>query len=208
LLRAYRSGIMSEAAFEGEMSRLERENTEPGQPNSGFEIFGRTYGSEREAVISFLDELHATQMDSAIGFAKWSAVCRTKGLRTGLMIVAERDAFHARVMERRVHELGGDFHTMTSEHGDRLSEVLANEAITDLEKLLSLTAIIQQPREAVAPILAFAAALNADVETKQALRLVAEDDLSSATWLHDVCAALSAANVPAPKPANNARTAE
>jgi hypothetical protein len=61
LLRAYRSGIMSEAAFEEEMSRLEHEAVEPGQPASpGFEALGRSYRSEREAVISFLDQLHAT----------------------------------------------------------------------------------------------------------------------------------------------------
>jgi len=108
LLRAYRSGILSEAAFEEELTRLEH-GVEPGEPTGpGFEAFGRMYSSERAAVISFLDELHATQMDSAVGFAKWASVCRTKGLRTGLMIVAERKAYHARVIERRVHELGGE----------------------------------------------------------------------------------------------------
>jgi len=38
---------------------------------------------------------------------------------------------------------------------------------------------------AVAPLLTFAAALNSDIETKQALRLLAKDELSSATWLRD-----------------------
>jgi hypothetical protein len=101
LLRAFRSGIMSESAFEEEMTRLEHESGEAGEPGKiaspVFEACGRTYTSEREAVLSFLDELHAIRLDSAIGFAKWSAVCRTKGLKTRLVIAAEREAYHARI---------------------------------------------------------------------------------------------------------------
>ncbi len=199
LLRAYRGGIMSEAAFEEEMTRIEHEVAEPGAITPSFEALGRTYRSEREAVIDFLDKLHATQMDGAVGFAKWSAVCRTRGLRTGLMIVAERKAYHARVLERRAHELGAELRTISSEQGSKLVEVLANGEISELEKLLALTTLIQEPRAAVAPLMAFAAALNTDIETKQALRLLAEDELSSATWLSDVYGALSAGQVPPPK---------
>jgi hypothetical protein len=47
------------------------------------------------------------------------------------------------------------------------------------------------PREAVAPITAFAALLKTDLESKQALRLIAEDELSTVNWLRDVCAALA-----------------
>jgi hypothetical protein len=201
LLRAYRSGLMSESAFDEEMTRLEHEASEPGQRSvPGFEALGRAYRSEREAVISFLDELHATQMDSAIGFAKWAAVCRTKGLRTGLIMVAEREAYHARIIERRVHELGGELHATTTEHGGKLAELLANGEISELEKLLALTSLIQEPQQAVVPILTFASALNRDGETKQALRLLAEDELSSATWLHDICAALSTAQPAGERP--------
>jgi hypothetical protein len=64
LLRASRSGIMSEAAFEEELTRLEHEPGEAGQaPISGFEACGRRYRSEREAVLSFIDDLFATQSD-------------------------------------------------------------------------------------------------------------------------------------------------
>ncbi len=182
---------MSEAAFEEELTRLEHD-VEPGEPTSaGFEAFGRVYPSERAAVINFLDELHATQLDSALGFAKWASVCRTKGLRTGLMMVAERKAYHARVIERRIHELGSEFRATTTEQGAKLVELLANAEISELEKLLALTSLIREPQQAVAPLLSFAAALKRDIETKQALRLMAEDELSSATWLHDIYAAIS-----------------
>jgi hypothetical protein len=200
LLRAYRSGLMSEAAFEEEMTQLERGDGEHPQAQPGFEAFGRVYRSEREAVVNFLDELHATQMETAIGFAKWAAVCRTNGLRTGLLMIAERNAYHARVLERRVRELGGELHGSPTEQGSKLVELLANREIGELEKLLALISFIRDPQEAVAPILNFASLLRSDLETRQALRLLAEDELSSATWLHEICAVLSAqvsANPPA-----------
>jgi hypothetical protein len=200
LLRAYRSGLMSEAAFEEEMTRLEQGNDEHPQAQPGFEALGRVYRSEREAVINFLDELHATQMEAAIGFAKWAAVCRTTGLRTGLLMIAERDGYHARVLERRVRELGGELHGSPTEQGSKLVELLANREISELEKLLALISFIRDPQEAVAPILQFASLLRADLETRQALRLLAEDELSSATWLHEICAVLSAQASANPSP--------
>lgn len=194
LLRAYRSGVMSETAFEEEMLRLEHEATgvEPGsEPGPGFEAFGRRFRSEREAVINFLDQLHAVQMDAAVGFAKWATVCRTSGLRTGLLMIAERDAYHTRALERRARELGGELHSTTTEVGGKLVELLANREVADLEKLIALNSLVNDPHAAVAPIADFASLLKTDVESRQALRLIAEDELSTANWLRDVCAALA-----------------
>ena len=191
LLRAYRSGMMSEGAFDEEMTRLEHEVAGADQ-NAGFEALGQHYRSERDALLSFFDELHATQMDAAVAFAKWAAVCRTPGLRTGLIMIAQRNAGHARILARRAHELGGELHSVATEHGSRLVEILANAQVSDADKLTSLVGLIQEPKEAVAPILAFASMLKADVESQQALRLLADDELSTATWLHDIGLALGA----------------
>ncbi len=201
LLRAYRSGMLSEAAFEEEMTRLEREGAGLADGESqGFEAFGHVYRSERDALLSFLDRLHATQLDSALAFAKWASVCRTPGLRTGLILIAERDSSHARALERRAREMGGQLHSLTSEHGSKLVEVLANPEISDLEKLMGVVNFIPEPREAAAPILNFAALLKSDLESKQALRLIAEDELSTAAWLHEICAALTSGQGPIAEP--------
>jgi hypothetical protein len=191
LLRAYRSGIMSEAAFEEETTKLERE-VEGTAQNAGFEAFGHLYRSEREALLSFFDNLHATQMDAAVAFAKWAAVCRVPALRTGLIVIAERDAGHARILARRAHEIGGELHSVATEHGSRLVEVLANREVSDVDKLLAVTELIGEPNAAVAPIVGFASMLKRDIESQQALRLIAEDELSSATWLRDMRAFLAA----------------
>jgi hypothetical protein len=189
LLRAYRSGVMSEAAFEEEMTRLEHAGGEVDQSAApGFQIFDRTYRSEREAVLAFLDELHATEIDAAVAFSKWALVCRANGLRTGLVIIAERAVYHARVVERRVHELGGDLRSTRTERGAKLAELLGNNEISDADKLRTLTSSSKDPQAAAAPLTTFAQALSRDLETKQALRLIAEDELSTAAWLRDICA--------------------
>jgi hypothetical protein len=71
------------------MTRLEHEGVGASQ-NAGFKAFGQHYRSERDALLSFFDQLHATQMDAAVAFAKWAAVCRTPGLRTGLIMIEVR----------------------------------------------------------------------------------------------------------------------
>jgi hypothetical protein len=57
-------------------------------------------------------------------------------------------------------------------------------------------ALVHEPKEAVAPILAFASMLKADVESQQALRLLADDELSTATWLRDITLSLGAQTQP------------
>jgi hypothetical protein len=198
LLRAYRSGILSEAAFEKELRDLERGASGEGGDDSGFEAFGQRYPSERDAVLAFLDKLHATQIDAALAFAKWAIVCRTPGLRSGLILIAERDASHARVLERRAREIGGELHSLATEHGSRLIQVLASPEISDLDKLIGVVNFIPEPRQAAAPIAEFASLLKIDVESRQALRLIADDEMSSASWLREACVELTSGTSPNP----------
>jgi hypothetical protein len=102
-----------------------------------------------------------------------------------------------------MHELAGQLHAATSERGRKLVELLANSQVTDFEKLSALTELIQDPRQAVAPLFAFASAISRDIETRQALRLFAQDELSTAAWLHEVSGEIRSmqAAEPAPLPA-------
>ncbi len=195
LLRAYRSGILSEAAFEDEMAKLEHGSAATVSNGSGgFQAFGRTYRSERAAIISFLDKVRAGEANGGEAFARWAAVCKTDCIRSGLRMVAERESYHARVFEQRVLELGGEKRATNTEEGRKFSDFLANPDVSDIEKLQRFGARVGEPKEAVKPIHEFAALIKEDIETKEALRLFAEDELSSTTWLLDTCAVLSAAH--------------
>jgi hypothetical protein len=195
LLRAYHAGIISEPAFEQEMARLEAgAAAAASSPNgAGFRAFGRSYKSERAAVVSFIDKVCAGEANGAEAFRRWAEVCKTECIRSGLRMVAEREAYHARVFECRMRDLGAERRASATEEGRKFTEFLADPKRTDNEKLLHFVQLVGDPDAAVKPIHDFAALLKDDLETKEALRLFAEDEYSTAKWAHDACAALSAA---------------
>ncbi len=192
LLRAYRSGIITQATFEDEMAKLESAGA-PGNGNgAGFHAFGRSYKSERAAIISFLDKVRAGEANGGEAFAAWAAVCKTDCIRTGIRMIAEREAYHARIFEQRLLELGGDKRAGATEEGRKFKQYLGDPNIPDTEKLLRFTKSVGDPKEAIKPICDFAALIKEDLETREALRLFAEDELSSTTWVWESCAALNA----------------
>ena len=137
LLRAYRSGIITQDAFEEEMTQLERGSAPASNGGPGFQAFGRTYKSERDAIISFLDKVRAGEANGGEAFARWAAVCKTDCIRSGLRIVAERESYHARVFEQRVLELGGDKRASINGEGRQIGDYLANPDVTDVRKTAS-----------------------------------------------------------------------
>jgi hypothetical protein len=203
LLRAYRKGIISEATFEHEMAQLEGGAASAANGGSGgFHAFGRTYASERAAIISFLDKVRAGEANGGEALARWAAVCKTDCIRTGLRIIAERESYHARIFEQRVLELGGEKRATTTEEGRKFSDHLGDPNVSDLEKLHGFVERVGDPKEAIKPICDFAALIREDLDTKEALRLFAEDELSSTTWIRDACVALSPASTDM-RPAGN-----
>ena len=161
LLRAYRSGVISQSTFESEMAWLEG-----GTPT--------TNGNGGEA------------------FAAWAEVCTTDCIRTGIRIVAEREAYHSRIFAQRLAELGGEARATTTEQGRKTTAYYGDPSIPDNEKLLGFTKNVGKAEDAIKPICEFAALLKEDLATKEALRLFAEDELSTAKWIWDACAALNA----------------
>ena len=193
LLRAYRNGVISQSTFEAELTWLEAGAPTNGNGHEGgFKAFGRTYKSERAAVISFLDKVRAGEANGGEAFAAWAEVCTTDCIRTGIRIVAEREAYHSRVFAQRLAELGGETRAMITEDGRKYTAYLGDASVPDCEKLLSFTKRVGKPEDAIKPICEFAALLKEDLSTKEALRLFAEDELSTAKWLWDSCAALNA----------------
>ena len=188
LLRAYRTGIISEAAFEHEMSELER--TTPINSH-GFRANGKNYASERDAIIKFIDEIRADENCSGQAFAKWAGACKTDCIRSGLAMIAERESYHARVFERRLRELGADPRAIEGNTVRGFHDYFGDQTLADANKLLRLTALFPKPAEAVRFITDFAGAIKDDLQTKEMLKLFAQDELSSASWLMESCAALN-----------------
>jgi hypothetical protein len=191
LLRAYRGGIIDEATFEAEVQALEHGSAGT-NGHKGFTAFGKTYGSEKEAILEFLDRARAGEAGGAEAFNGWVKTCKTECIYTGIQMIAEREAYHARIFAKRLADLGGMQHAGTTEQGRKLTETLSNADLADNKKFLYITTNFGKPGEALAPIKAFAESIRDDMSTKEALRLFTEDELSSAQWLWDTCAVLNA----------------
>jgi hypothetical protein len=192
LMRAYRSGLIGEATFEEEMAALEQSaGRGNGAGERPFEAFGRRYRSERAAIVSFIDKVRAGEKNGGEAFAAWAEVCATDCLRSGIRMIAERESYHSRIFERRLADLGGECRAGTTDEGRKLCEVLGHPKTPDKDKLLYFTKRVGEPEEAVKPIRDFAALIREDVETKEALRLFADDELSSTRWVRDACRALA-----------------
>jgi rubrerythrin len=191
LLRAYRAGIISEKTFEAEMAEIEHRGSANGT-SDGFRAFGKTYKSERAAIVSFLDRGRAAEANGALTFGNWAKVCTTACIRSGLRMIAEREAYHARIFENRLGELGGEARAEASAASVKIRECASDPKMTDNAKLLEFDAVLSNPEELIRPIFEFADQIKEDMETKEALKLFAEDELSSAKWLKYACAALNA----------------
>jgi hypothetical protein len=197
LLRAYRAGIISEKTFEAEMAEIEHDGSANGT-SGGFRAFGKSYKSEREAIVSFLDRGHAAEANGALTFGNWAKVCTTDCIRSGLRMIAEREAYHARIFGNRLRELGGEARAEASAASVKIRECASDPKMTDNAKLLEFDAVLSNPEELIRPIFEFADQIKEDMETKEALKLFAEDELSSAKWLKYACAALNAPSAETP----------
>ena len=194
LLRAYRAGLISEQTFETEMAALEHGSGANGNNGAagGFRAFGKHYASEREAVMNFLDMAHAAEANGAVIFDNWAKLCTTDCIRSGIKMVAERERYHARVFENRLHELGGKCSAPVSEEGRKFLESISDPTIKDTEKLLIHFRLVPDPAARFKSICEFAELIKEDLETKEMVKLFIEDEISSGNWLNSACAALNA----------------
>jgi len=192
LLRAYRAGVISQETFECEAQMLEKGSNGSMSNGAGFRAFGRTYKSERDAIISFIDKVRAGEAGGGEAFAAWAQVCTTDCIKTGIRMIAERESYHSRVFAKRLAELGGEQRATSTEEGRKFTAYLGDPSIPDNVKLLKFVERVGKPEDAIKPICEFAELIKEDLGTKEALRLFAEDELSSTKWVYESCAALNA----------------
>ncbi len=192
LLRAYRSGVITEETFEQEMANLENGATEMANGAGGFRAFGKTYNTEREAIVAFVDRARVAESNAGVAFNNWANVCKTDCIRSGLRMISERESYHGRMFERRLRDLGVECRATLSDESRKFAETVSDQGLADNEKLLRFNALVPDPEAAVKPIRDFADMIKDDLETKEMLKLFYEDELSSTKWLQYACATLNA----------------
>jgi len=203
LLRAYRSGIISEKTFETEMAALEQGHAGSNGGGKGFEALGKVYSTEREAVIAMLDRFRAGEANGMAAFSGWNKSVSTDCIRSGIRMICEREGYHARIFEQRLKDLGADCKAEVNEASKKITATLSDTAKSDNEKLMYLFGLAPDPEAFFKPVLEFVDRIQEDQETKELFKLYVQDEISSAKWLNYACEALNGP-APAKAPAGSA----
>ncbi len=206
LLRAYRAGIITEQTFESEMAALENGNGN-GQARPGFQAMGKNYGSEREGVAALLDRFRAGEANGEAAFLAWEKLCKTDCIRSGIRMIAEREAYHARIFERRMRDLGVECKEQVPEASRKFTEYMSDPNVSDNQKLLYFNSLVPDVDTFFKPVCAIAEDIKEDLESKELFKLFVQDEISTVKWLQYACAALNGA-APAASAQTGAKSAE
>jgi len=182
LLRAYRKGIISEKAFEEEMAMLEGPGGATAGNGSGFTAMGKTYACERDGIVAYLQRVRNGEAAGAQALAKWAEVCKTDCMRSGLRTIAEREAYHVRVIDRKLADLGAPCETARDPEIDKFVSMQSDPNVSDLDKLRRIASSFSNAEEVVKPIYDFVDLIKDDLDAKEMLALWAEDEHSSIKW--------------------------
>jgi hypothetical protein len=188
LLHAFRAGIISEETFETEMATLES----GANGGRGFTAFGKTYASERDAIVANVDRFRAGESAAGPAFETWAQQCTTDCIRSGLRMIAERESYHGRIFEQRMRDLGAECKAAPAEDSLKFHAAIKDAGLSDNEKLLKFDARVANVEETFRPLQAFADSIMDDLETKEAVKLFVEDEISSVKFLKNACAVLNA----------------
>ena len=188
LLKAYRKGLISDELFEEQMKELKG-----GQNGQGSYTYNnQNHASEREMIMHLLDEFRCGENFAAEYLNRWIEVSDQDCVKGGLRAVQQREAYHAQILEARLRELGGIPQcTVAQERRDKELPFYASTEKKDAQKLLSIAERISDPAKALKPITDVIAQIQEDQQSKELLRSLVDDEMSSVKWLMEACKTLN-----------------
>lgn len=177
LLKAYRKGLISDELFEAQMREL--------QAGAGKYVFnGKTYASEREMLMQFLDEYRCAESFASEYLKCWSEVSDQECVKGGLRVIQQREAYHAKLLEERLRELGGVPQcTVSPQQREKEMSFYASKDKTDAEKLQHVAKQIQDLPKVLKFITDVIDQIQEDQHSKELLRSLVQDEYSSGNWL-------------------------
>lgn len=192
LLKAYRKGLISDEIFEEQMREIQlgEGNTSPGAPPPPartYHVRGKTFTSEHDMLVHFLDEFRAGEAFGGVIFSLWTDVAQDPCIRGGLRAVCEREAMHGRVLAARLSEIGAQ---PTASLPEKFREAartrLGSAHVSDADKVADFLKQIPSEDTAVGPIREVIDQIEDDVETRALLESILEDELATIRWFHGV----------------------
>jgi hypothetical protein len=177
LLKAYRKGLISDELFEAQMREL--------QTGEGKYVFnGKSYASEREMLRHFLDEYRCAENFASEYLKCWNEVSDQECVKGGLRVIQQREAYHAQVLEARLRELGGVPQcTVPAQQREKEMALYASKDKKDADKLQYVAQQIQDLPKVLKFITDVVDQIQEDQQSKELLRSLVQDEMSSGQWL-------------------------
>ena len=187
LLKAYRKGVISDALFEEQMGELGNSN------GAGKFVFGgKSHASEREMLVAFLDEYRCAENFASEYLNCWSEVSDQACVKGGLLAIQQRETYHAQLLEARLRELGGSPQcAVPTEQREKDMALYASTDKNDAEKLMHVTSQFPDLTKALSFITDVIDQIQDDQQSKELLRSLVQDEMSSANWLMESCQQLN-----------------
>jgi len=186
LLKAYRKGLISDELFEEQMRDIKN-----GKP--AYTYNGQSHATEREMIMHLLDEFRCGENFAAEYLNCWIEVSDQECVKGGLRVVQQRENYHAHILEARLRELGGIPQcTVPQERREKELPFYASAEMKDVQKLQSIAARLKDPVAILKPITDVIDQIQEDQQSKELLRSLVDDEMSSVKWLLGACETLSA----------------
>ena len=177
LLKAYRKGLITDELFEAQMREL--------QTGTGkYTVNGKPHASEKEMIVALLDEYRCAENFASEYLGCWNEVSDQECVKGGLRVIQRREAYHAKLLEDRLRELGGSPQcTPTAAQRNKEMGVYAAKDKTDAQKLQYVAEQLKDVPKALSFITDVIDQIQEDQQTKELLRSLVQDEMSSAQWL-------------------------
>lgn len=149
---------------------------------SGYQ--GKPNPDERERIVHLLDTYSTTEGFVAQYLPKWIAVSPNEAVQGGLRTVQAREAAHARLMKKRLKELG-ETSTASIPEERRAREIpfFASSEHTDVQKLKVLVDLFGDAEEFLRPVTEIMNSITVDPHTRELLRTILDDERQSVAWI-------------------------
>ncbi|MGE0822780.1 MAG: hypothetical protein AB7G75_23940 [Candidatus Binatia bacterium] len=194
LLKAYRKGLISDELFEAQMREIRNGSSGAGQ----YVFNGKSHATEREMIMHFLDEYRCAENFASEYLNCWNEVTDQDCVKGGLRVIQQREAYHAKLLEDRLRELGGVPQcTVSTEQRAKEMGVYAAKDKSDAEKLQYVANQITDLPKALTFITDVIDQIQEDQQTKELLRSLVQDEMSSGQWLMEANQLLNGAKASA-----------
>jgi hypothetical protein len=181
LLKAYRKGLISDELFEAQIKELTNgaQNVRP-----QYLYGGKSHASEREMILHFLDEYRCAENFASEYLNCWNEVSDQDCVKGGLRVIQQREAYHAKLLEDRLRELGGISQcTVSTDQRAKEMAIYASKEKKDAEKLQYVASQIEDLPKVLKFITDVIDQIQEDQQSKELLRSLVQDEFSSGNWL-------------------------